>query len=144
MHITLSLTEKSARYSGCETEHQGRWPFWKSVLQQENGSIYLSDCLREKTVINQKSLEVCNVGNNSQRGRYTVHSHKRAADTYGLYSKEFRNIYLALVPYSVGIYVFPTSKYGIHLFYIFIFTEYPSPSIYHLFTHTHKWHPVIT
>lgn len=136
IHTALSLTEKSARDSGCETEHQGRWPFWKSVLwHQENGNISQSDHLREKTVINWKSLEVCNVGNNSQERKVSVHNHKKAADRYGLYIKDFCNIYLAVIQYSVGVCVFPYKqiqyKLIVYMYRISI-SSYLSP----VYTHT--------
>lgn len=35
---------------------------------------------------------------------------KKAADRYGLSIKDFCNIYLALVPHSMGIRVFPKKK----------------------------------
>lgn len=129
---------KSQPETGCETGHQGRWLFWNSVLQcKENGSIYLSDCLRDKIVINWKPLEVCNIGNNSQRGRYQYLVTKKLLAGMGCIS-DFCNIYLPLVPYRVQICAFSTSKYSIHLLCIFICTEYPTSVIYHRFTHTHK------
>lgn len=57
---------------------------WKSILQyKENRIISWSGCLREKVVIKWKLLEVCNVGNNSQNGRYQYIVRKKLLKSIG-------------------------------------------------------------
>lgn len=136
--FTLSMTEESSRDVGCETCHQGRWLLWKSVLwYKENRSISLSGSVRKKIVINWKLLEVCSVGNNSQRGRDQYVVRKTSLKGMGYLLKVYATCIHQQYHKSVWICVFPTSKYSEPLLCTFICTEYPSPTIYHLFTYTY-------
>lgn len=48
---------------------------------------------------------------------------KKAADRYGLSIKDFCNIYLALVPHSMGIRVFPKKKNPVYTYCVYLYVQ---------------------